>query len=142
MIKSSAHKRLEDFGIHPSRQRVAIMDYLMEHRIHPTAEDVYQGLIDSIPTLSRTTVYNTLRMFSDAGAALMLTIDEKKFCFDGCTKPHAHLWCRKCGRVVDLEWPRGLRLKPFKTQNCSIEETHVYYRGLCDECLQNNEKEA
>ena len=30
---------------------------------HPTVETIYKELIDEIPTLSKTTVYNTLKQF-------------------------------------------------------------------------------
>ena len=43
-------------------QRIAIMEYLMEHPIHPSADDIYTALSPSMPTLSKTTVYNTLKL--------------------------------------------------------------------------------
>ncbi|EJX04128.1 iron uptake regulatory protein [gut metagenome] len=66
-----------DHGVKPSVQRIAIMDYLLKNRTHPTAEEIYSALVNLIPTLSKTTVYNTLKLFVEQGAALMLTIDEK-----------------------------------------------------------------
>ena len=42
-------------------QRIAIMEYLMEHRTHPSADEIYTALSPSMPTLSKTTVYNTLK---------------------------------------------------------------------------------
>ena len=94
--------RLNKCGIRPSTQRVAIMHFLLTHRTHPTVEDVYQGVVPRIPTLSRTTVYNTLRMFSEHHAAQMLTIDDHRICYDGDTHPHVHFFCRECGRVFDF----------------------------------------
>ena len=95
------YDRLIACGIRPSTQRLAIMDYLMTHPIHPTIEDVYQGLCQTVKTLSRTTVYNTLRMMSEQGAAQMITIDEHRVCYDGNTTPHVHFYCKKCGKVLD-----------------------------------------
>ena len=86
-MKGEAIKILQHYGIHPSVQRIAIMDYLLKHRTHPTVDEVYVALYKDIPTLSKTTVYNTLRLFSEQGAALMLTIDERKICFDGDITP-------------------------------------------------------
>lgn len=76
------YERLLEHNIKPSMQRIAIMEYLMNHPIHPSADDIYTALSPSMPTLSKTTVYNTLRLFSEQGAALMLTIDEKNTNFD------------------------------------------------------------
>ena len=75
------YDRLLEHNIKPSMQRIAIMEYLMEHPIHPSADDIYTALSPSMPTLSKTTVYNTLKLFSEQGAALMLTIDEKNMRF-------------------------------------------------------------
>ena len=68
---------LLNYQIKPSMQRLAIMEYLLANRIHPTAEDVYHALYPKIPTLSKTTVYNTLNLFVAQGALRMLVIDEK-----------------------------------------------------------------
>ena len=58
-------------------QRIAIMDYLMEHRVHPTADEIYNALYPTMPTLSKTTIYNTMKLFSEQGAVKALVIDEK-----------------------------------------------------------------
>ena len=79
------YDRLLEHNIKPSMQRIAIMEYLMDNPIHPSADDIYTALSPSMPTLSKTTVYNTLKLFSEQGAALMLTIDEKNTNFDADT---------------------------------------------------------
>lgn len=75
----NARDYLEKCGIKPSLQRIAIVEYLMENRIHPTADDIYHALCIQVPTLSKTTVYNTMRLFAEQGAVLPLVIDEKMF---------------------------------------------------------------
>ena len=96
-------KRLQNHNIKPSVQRIAIMTYLMEHRTHPTVDEIYTALAPSIPTLSKTTVYNTLKLLSEQGAAQTLTIDERNTCYDADTTPHAHFLCKHCGKIYDLE---------------------------------------
>ena len=99
----SAYNKLIALGIRPSIQRVAIMKYLQAHHTHPTVEDVFLALKKQLPTVSRTTVYNTLRMLSEHHAALMITIDEHRVCYDGVTDPHAHFFCKRCEKVFDFE---------------------------------------
>ena len=94
------YERLLEHNIKPSMQRIAIMEYLMNHPIHPSADDIYTALSPSMPTLSKTTVYNTLKLFSEQGAALMLTIDEKNTNFDADTSVHSHFLCRRCGHIL------------------------------------------
>ena len=52
---------LADAGIRPSIQRIAVYGYLCEHPVHPDVETVYDALNPIYPTLSKTTVYNTLK---------------------------------------------------------------------------------
>jgi len=59
------HTRLNAVGIRPSVQRVAVYAYLCEHPVHPTVETVYSALSSDYPTLSKTTIYNTLRLFEE-----------------------------------------------------------------------------
>ena len=77
-----AYKKLLDCGIRPSIQRIEILRYLMDHHTHPTIDELFTNLKKRIPTVSRTTIYNTLRMFSEKGAALMVTIDEHRVCYE------------------------------------------------------------
>lgn len=73
----TAYEYLLSYHIKPSVQRIAIMDYLLNHKTHPCIDEIYTALCKEIPTLSKTTVYNTLKLFVEHGAAKMLTIDEK-----------------------------------------------------------------
>jgi len=116
------------------------MDYLMTHPIHPTIEDVYQGLCQTVKTLSRTTVYNTLRMMSKQGAAQMITIDEHRVCYDGNTTPHVHFYCKKCGKVLDLFDEKAPTLKkPRVIDGNIVDEQQLYYKGVCAECASKEE---
>ena len=107
-------------GIRPSMQRLAIMDYLINHPIHPTIDDVYQALSNKVPTLSRTTVYNTLRMLSENQAAQMITIDEHRVCYDGNVESHVHFYCKKCGKIIDLFGEQAPKLEGEKTVEGNI----------------------
>lgn len=131
------YERLLEHHIKPSMQRIAIMEYLEEHRTHPSVDDIYTALSPSMPTLSKTTVYNTLKLFSEQGAALMLTIDERNVNFDADTSPHAHFLCRQCGHIYDLPDPSSVkRVESLKMGGHQISEVHYYYKGICANCLK------
>ena len=49
--------QLQQAGLRPSIQRVAILEYINQHYTHPTIEEIYDALSKKIPTLSKTTVY-------------------------------------------------------------------------------------
>lgn len=137
MKKSEAYTRLMERGIRPSMQRLAIMDYLINHPIHPTIDDVYQALSNKVPTLSRTTVYNTLRMLSENQAAQMITIDEHRVCYDGNIESHVHFYCKKCGKIIDLFGEQAPKLEGEKTvEGNIIQEEQLYYKGICAKCAK------
>ncbi|MGI6222540.1 MAG: Fur family transcriptional regulator [Prevotella sp.] len=131
-----AYKRLIDHGIRPSIQRIVILDYLLKHATHPTVDDVYKGMCDEIPTLSKTTVYNTLRMLADNHVVQMITIDDHRVCYDGNQTPHVHFFCKKCGRVFDLfNEPAPTMSKQFICDGHLVDEKQLYYKGICKDCL-------
>jgi len=138
MNGKEAYNRLVECGIRPSLQRIAIMQYLMTHPVHPTIEDVYNGLSGKMRTLSKTTVYNTLRMLSEKGAAQMITIDEHRVCYDGNVKSHVHFYCKQCGRVIDLmDEPAPLLASPKVVDGNIVLEEQLYYKGICAECAKH-----
>lgn len=136
----NVYEYLISYNIKPSVQRIAIMDYLLKHKTHPCIDEIYMALCKEIPTLSKTTVYNTLKLFIEHGAAKMLTIDEKNACFDGDMSAHAHFQCRACGKIYDLPMETKDPEIEKLTQNGFItEETHLYYKGICPECSKGNQ---
>lgn len=136
MYKQNIKEVLIENGISPSRPRLAIFNYLQGHFTHPTAEEIFRDLKGEVATLSLTTVYNTLRLFSDKGLCLSLTINEKQVCYDGYTKPHGHFLCTKCGKVHDIPYSsEQLNVGNEYIDGHLITETHCYYRGICSKCL-------
>jgi Fur family ferric uptake transcriptional regulator/Fur family peroxide stress response transcriptional regulator len=125
--------------VKPSIQRIAVMNYLFNNRTHPTVDEIFSALSPNMPTLSKTTVYNTLKLLAEKGAILQLTIDEKNVRYDACIDPHAHFICLGCGCVHDVAPIYLDKVHMEKYKNLNIIETQVYYKGYCDECLDNME---
>ena len=136
---NNAFATLSRYSIKPSPQRMAIMTYLLEHKTHPTIEEIYKSLSPDMPTLSKTTIYNTLKLFVENGAASMLTINEKTTCYDYDTSPHAHFICKKCNKVTDLFYGvENMIPSRLEIEGNRIVDMQVYYRGICKDCLKEN----
>lgn len=131
--QTTVKKHLIAHGIKPSVQRIAIMQYLLSHKTHPTVDVIYNDLAPSIPTLSKTTVYNTLKLFVEHNASLMLTIDEKTTHFDGDISEHAHFFCLECGCIYDIDMS-GIHCSCPSSNDFSVTETHLYFKGFCKQC--------
>ncbi|MEG1615878.1 MAG: transcriptional repressor [Bacteroidales bacterium] len=130
-------QHLLDHGVKPSFQRLAIMKYLMENRTHPTADIIFQDLYEQIPTLSKTTVYNTLKLLTEQGAVLTIGIDEKNARYDGNTEPHAHFRCRDCGCIHDIPVNTANEIFVEGIGELKIDEVHIYYKGYCKNCASD-----
>jgi len=128
------HNHLKSHGLRPLPHKVTIMKYLLERYDHPTIEQIYNDLLPTMPTLSKTTVYNTLKLFCEKKAAVALFIDERNVRYDAQTQVHAHFKCKKCNVIYEVQ----LEEKDIPPCRCSedidIEDTLIYFMGTCKSC--------
>jgi Fe2+ or Zn2+ uptake regulation protein len=89
-------------GLKVTPQRLAIVRELAADESHPTAQELYERLRPSLPTMSFATVYNTLDALSTAGLCAALALSPGSGRFDPNMEPHHHLVCDACGSVRDL----------------------------------------
>jgi Fe2+ or Zn2+ uptake regulation protein len=125
---------LQSKGIRPSHQRLKILEYLVENKEHPTVLMVHDALSKEIPTLSRTTIYNTLNVFAKEGLALPLHLAPDETRYDGTTTLHHHFICTTCGKIYDTD----VRC-PYSNSIAGghrIEEVYGHFRGTCSTCQQ------
>lgn len=124
---------LTEHNIQPSYHRLKILEYLLLHRIHPTVDIIFKDISKGIPTLSKTTIYNTLNLFMDKNIVKPITIEENEVRYDIYTHPHAHFKCMQCGEIIDLAMEdTDLHIKSLK--DFKIIEQHIYLKGLCASC--------
>lgn len=133
-------QKIKNSGIRPSMHRIEIYDFLINNLIHPTADMVFTALYHRIPTLSKTTVYNTLDLFTEKGLIRQITIDEHEVRYDANTKLHGHFMCLSCRNIYDFSIP-DLSLLPKQISDFIITDKSVYYRGICKKCLKKRKQE-
>ena len=134
----NVYEYLLSYNIKPSVQRIAIIYYLLKHHTHPCIDEIYLALCKDIPTLSKTTVYNTLKILVEQGAVQMLTIDDKNSRYDADITPHAHFRCSKCGCIKDLPIKENIIFKE-DSEKIKITEVQLYCKGYCTQCLKDIE---
>ena len=138
MEKRDYFRMLTDKGIQPSVQRAAILEFLFSERIHPTADDIFERLHPGMPTLSRTTVYNTVKLFLEHGMVQPLVIEEKEVRYDIDTAYHGHFRCDACGRVFDFMTAPAENCEIPELEGFQIRERHLYFKGLCRTCAEHD----
>ena len=127
---------LESHDINPSVHRNAIMQYMLAHDIHPTVEKIYADLLPSMPTLSKATVYNTLKLFVDKKVVKTIFIEEKNVRYDAITKLHAHFKCKFCDTIYNVPLEESDLPKFKKKTDLTLSETQVYFFGACKKCVE------
>lgn len=129
----SCSSMLKENGIKPSFQRVKIMEFLQNNNIHPTVNDIYEALIDEIPSLSKTTVYNTLNLMREHSLVNMLTIDDLETRYDLNLGTHGHFFCTKCKKIMDIQ----LNLDNVISHDIDdhyVDSIDVQVNGICPDC--------
>ena len=94
---------LSDAGLRPTRQRLALATLLVgdrKHR-HVTAESLYDASRSAGEKVSLATVYNTLRVFSDAGLVREITVNGAKSYFDTNVTNHPHFFWEDTEELMD-----------------------------------------
>ncbi|MCR2044764.1 Fur family transcriptional regulator [Anaerosalibacter massiliensis] len=134
-----AKQSLKEHNIKPSTIRIKILQYLMDNKLHPTADHIYKYLINDIPTLSKTSVYNTLELFLENNLVNIVTIDDKESRYDINTSTHGHFKCEKCNKIYDFHISSN-NLNGKEIDGFIINNKKIYYEGICKECLRNLEK--
>jgi len=128
---------LKEHGIKPSVQRLKIYQYLINNSIHPTVDTIYSALIKEIPTLSRTTVYNTLNMFVEKKIVVSVPVEDNEARFDANICNHLHFKCLQCNMVFDIDLKPDFSFEEL-LPGYKIEERQIYCKGLCKNCFKSD----
>jgi Fur family peroxide stress response transcriptional regulator len=126
--------KYRDAGLRLTPQRLAILAYLEGNRQHPSAEDVYRAVRRKFPTMSFATVYNTLETLKRQGAVAELSLEAGRKRFDPDTRPHHHLICIICKRIVDVYSASGPALPRAARAGFKVLGSHIEFYGLCPSC--------
>jgi len=140
-------ERLKENGVTLTPQRMAVAEFLSGNRNHPTVDEIHRAIQNRYPTISLATVYSTLELLKELGEIQELSIRKRgKACFDPNPDIHHHLLCRKCGKIVDIEFDHPSNCPIMAKENingCKVEEIQAYLYGICSECLKKErEKES
>ena len=131
--REMAHDLLIQNNINVSYQRMKIMEYLIGNKNHPTVVDIYNDLKEEIPTFSKATVYNTMKLFEDNNLVQPISINDEEMHFDPDTSFHGHFLCSECKKIFDF--PIEINdMEFFENEEFLIDTAQYYLKGICPEC--------
>ncbi len=129
-------KLLRENRISPSIQRLKVLNYLVQYRNHPSVDMIYDSIKEEIPTLSKTTIYNILKLFMKHNLVKAITIEGNELRFDAFIEPHIHFKCENCGNIYDIELDTDIYNKK-EIEGHKILNHEIYLTGICKNCLKN-----
>jgi Fur family peroxide stress response transcriptional regulator len=128
--------KYRELGIKLTPQRLAILECLEGNTGHPSAEDIYRSVKRRFPTMSFSTVYNTLEALRARGKVIELSVDPERKRYDPDTTAHHHLVCVRCRRIVDVRTDYRLQVPAREREGFEVTGNHIEFHGICAECTE------
>jgi len=129
--------KLRQEGHRMTPQRLALLRLLSASKGHPSAACLHERMKEQFPTTSLATVYKTLAMLKDMGEVLELGFSDDDNRYDGKRpRPHPHLVCVRCCKIVDLEMDvvQGLEREVAELSDYQIVGRRLDVYGVCPDC--------
>ena len=122
-------------ALRPTAQRYAVLEFLAQHSVHATAEEIFAAVNRHDPRASRATVYNNLRSLAKAGLVREVISEGKAARFDANLHRHHHFLCERCHTVEDIPW---FDLPPTAGRAAlggrDVSGYEIVFRGVCVHC--------
>lgn len=142
MEKEAVVRLLRQKGLSITRQRLAIIDVLVEEgHIHPGASFVYRRARKKSKRLSLSATYATINEFIRHGIIKALEFDGRENrCECNCDE-HINLICDRCGTIVDYKVPVYVdRAYVAKMTGFVITGNRWEYYGYCQDCSKDRDR--
>lgn len=121
-----------------SPQRRVIMELLYNDTSHPNIQEIYRRAKARMPKISKSTVYKIVNELESIGELRKLDFVIGSFSrYDTNIKPHDHLFCIECKRIIDLQEDSNTdKINSEKLTGFKIKKGQVTFTGICPDCLK------
>ena len=133
--------QLKENGLKITPQRLAIIDALVENRYeHPGATLIFNEARKKAGRVSLSTVYATLKEFSESGLIRQMEFDRLENRYDVDLSDHVNLICKRCGKIIDYDIPTLFEPKDItRKSGFIITDARMECHGYCRDCLKRPE---
>lgn len=133
-------KGMENQELGLTRQREVVLQVIRNSNEHLTANEVFAGAKERLPSISFATVYNSLRYLKEAGHIAEIQFGSGASRFDRITSRHDHAICTKCGKLVDIKLEQPVELVKMAARRSKFKPESLEFtlRGICPECVGKN----
>lgn len=116
-----------------------ILEIVESSRNHMTAEQIFDELRRSYPSVALATVYNNLNRLSAEDRIRRISVEGMPDRYDRAAR-HDHFVCKRCGRLSDITLADLTELLE-KQVGVSILSYDLKLLYLCDKCKKERKKE-
>jgi Fur family transcriptional regulator, ferric uptake regulator len=128
-------------GLNLTNQRKKILEYFLKVEDHVSIEEFYNIVKKKDPDIGYSTVYRTLKLFSECELAREVDFGEGRVRYEHLFghEHHDHLICEKCGLTVEFMDPdiEKLQEKLLKKHKFKPIDHKLELFGLCEKCQKN-----
>jgi Fur family ferric uptake transcriptional regulator len=129
-----------------THQRRVILNAVENSHDHPTADEIYEKVRETLPRISMGTVYRNLDLLASGGVIQRLGPGRPQMRFDGNIKDHYHITCIRCGAIEDVSVaPSNNSLENLENALGNLTKYGIFghsleFFGLCSECLEESDE--
>ncbi len=134
-IDKHLNERLVNSGFRFTPHRQHVYDVLLQHRDHPTAEEVFIRAKKAVPDISMATVYNCLDALVKSRLVRLVSVGRGATRFCPNMEEHGHFVCETCGGVFDIEIaPDSAGAKYQVPSGFKVKHFEIAIHGECAAC--------
>ena len=118
-------------GLRMTRQRQEIYKLLMGERSHPTANEVFMRIKESLPNISLATVYNCLEALVQHHIIRQVNFDREPSRYCPNLDEHCHFHDEATGTIHDVKFKHGINLTDLLDlpPHTVIKDVEITLRG-------------
>ena len=123
--------------IRSTHQKKIIYDYIVNSKLHPSINQIYNDLIDQGENIGLATCYRNLKNLLKEGKVIQIMTIDNVAHYDYVKDDHFHLVCKHCNKIIDMNAESIVinndesNLKKFKAD---IKNLIIY--GTCNKCQE------
>ncbi|MCY0849494.1 Fur family transcriptional regulator [Sulfuracidifex metallicus] len=116
-------------GLKVTPQRLAIMR-IVQKQGHYNGEQIYEELKKTEPSISLSTVYNTLEALREAGLVNSFEINGMKW-YEARVEPHANVYCVDKNEIIDMEVDASSIINGMRNKGAEVKNLNIVVYAEC-----------
>ena len=102
MPRMDIENKLREHGVLPTAQRLEVAELMLARPQHLSADQIIDRLQRTGSSVSKATVYNCLKVFSETGLVKEINVDATRKYYDTTTSAHHHFYHVESGELTDI----------------------------------------